>query len=94
MILQRQPVSITQLNPYGVPIQVPFFDDWKSYFHALLGFGMAFDKSAPVVALVALGYIFYQFNEVEPLENKIGDLAEFAVGFLASMAFPDKRMFS
>ena len=74
--------------PACVPLQVPFFDDWSSYWHALVGFLMSFEVTAPVAAIVALGYIFYQMRETEPLPNKVGDFAEFAAGFLAGFVIP------
>jgi hypothetical protein len=67
------------------PAKVPFFDDASSYGHGVLGTVSAYLPDA-WAATIALGYVFYQMNEVEQLPNKIGDLAEFAVGFLAGKA--------
>lgn len=78
-------------NPLMVPIQVPFFDGWQSYFHAVLGFAAGVDTSSPMAALIALGFLIYQMLETEPLANKLGDFAEFATGYLVAASIPAQQ---
>lgn len=62
---------------------VPFLDDVSSYGHLAMG---SITSTMPVWGqlLVSLGFLLYQIKECgEPIENKIGDLAEFSSGYLA-----------
>jgi hypothetical protein len=67
-------------------LRVPFFDDSGSYGHAAAGAVLAIMPRWVRLAGV-LAFIFYQSRETEPIEDKVGDIGEFATGFLgASLA--------
>lgn len=71
------------------PIRVPFFDDVSSYGHAFLGAAMSrFPVLDPCVIFL---FLVYQMMETEPLPNKVGDLAEFASGYLLAKSIEDMR---
>lgn len=56
---------------------VDVFDDWASVAHSLLGaISTIFGISIPMTII----YAIYQYIDDEPLEEKKGDLIEFATG--------------
>lgn len=68
------------------PTKVPFYQHGNtSYAHGVLGVASAFIPGT-LAAIITLGFVVYQMSEVEPLPDKIGDLAEYAAGFMAGKA--------
>jgi hypothetical protein len=86
-IASSLPLVRAELSPPCQPCvsQAPFFDEWASYGHAVIG-AVTAHLPAAWQAAVAAGFIFYQLSETERLDAKIGDFAEFAVGFLGARA--------
>jgi TctA family transporter len=59
---------------------IPLYDDYASVFHTGLGFVAGY---VPILApVIVLAFIAYQILEDENLDNKIGDLIEFFVGYI------------
>ena len=54
------------------------FDDYKSYFHFLLGFSVPFLGRYGLL-IIAI-FFLYQLLEKEKFSNKIGDIVEFLAG--------------
>lgn len=71
-------------------MKIVVFDDWKSFFHAVLGFFSGFLGPYGLVLLVP--FLMYQFFEhiedEEPVENTLGDIAEFLIGAGISVYVP------
>lgn len=58
---------------------INIFDDWASVAHSLLGaISTIFGISIPMTII----YAIYQYIDDDPLEEKKGDLVEFAVGVI------------
>jgi len=62
---------------------VSVFDDWFSLLHFALGVLCVFLKYVSVLLSVAVVATFtlYEWYEVEPEENRLGDFIEFLTGF-------------
>lgn len=60
---------------------IPYFDDTKSFLHAVLGYMASVNQSWS--AAIMLGFLVYQLTEMgDSAETTVGDLAEFATGYL------------
>jgi hypothetical protein len=59
------------------------FDDWKSWFHAIIGFiaGFSIWLSIPYALLLFTIFIIYQLIESESIDELFSDFAEFSCGF-------------
>ncbi len=66
------------------------FDDASSFVHMLMGAALPFLKKDAAIA-VWIGFAAYQLTEAEPLENKLGDFAEFGIGWAGSRAIMEAQ---
>jgi hypothetical protein len=59
------------------------FDDWKSWFHAIIGFvaGFSIWLSIPYSLLLSIIFICYQLLESDNISELFCDFAEFSIGF-------------
>jgi hypothetical protein len=67
------------------------FDDWKSWFHFLLGivvgfFRLLYSGFATVLFII---FILYQVFESESKQELLCDFAEFCYGFVVGVFFAD-----
>jgi len=59
---------------------IPLFDDKNSVFHFLLGFWTYLLGNVGLLLLAF--FLVYEAREQENVYNKLGDMLEFAIGFI------------